>query len=171
MHLQWVRKCHGKLDLPRSALVIVTRVTSHPFTVIPFFHLSYREREKAEAWLKRKGEGMREVSFPPPLCLLFLLRSSSCLAHAHISLWEWSNVSWPEDTFPPSSKNDVIFFAFTSFPPPQMNTHLSGCSRGSQADIKNFLEESFPISLLVKMISPGAAQTLLQNALCVWQFV
>lgn len=100
---------------------------------------------------------MIEVSFFPPLCLLFLLRSSSSLAHAHISLWDWSNASWPEDTFPPSSKNDVIFFAFTSFPPPQMNTHLSGCSRGSQADIKNFLEESFPISLLVK---PPAS--------CVW---
>lgn len=32
-----------------------------------------------------------------------------------------------------------------------MNTCLSWCSRGSQADIKNFLEESFLISLLVKL--------------------
>lgn len=141
-------------------------IHSHPI----FSSFLERERKGRGLAKEKRRRNERGLLFPP-LCLLFLLRSSSCLAHAHISLWEWSNVSWPEDTFPPSSKNDVIFFAFTSFPPPEMNTHLSGCSRGSQADIKNFLEESFPISLLVKLISPGAAQTLLQNALCVWQFV
>lgn len=54
MHLRWVRGCHGKLDLPCNALIIVTRVTRHPFTVPLFCHSSLKGKEAEASWREQK---------------------------------------------------------------------------------------------------------------------
>lgn len=83
-------ECHGKLDLPHHALIIVTRVTRRPFTIIPFCHRG--RGKKAKAVVRERKRWEKRSLFFNKSDLLFL---SSPLTLTHMCLYEVEDLQYP----------------------------------------------------------------------------